>query len=155
MEAVDAALRVAGARRRLAVRREQIVIVDAALAGRPQTLIARLAGVSQPHVSRTLARVRSECGGELRRLHPSALDVIDQHDAGEIDRVEMMRLLHALRFTDGLVADVNGVATDAYIRGSWDDIEHAFQQEKLTYGEYSELFSAHRAREQVTTTASQ
>lgn len=155
MEAIDATLRVAGARRRLAVRREQIAIVDAALAGRPQTLIARLAGVSQPHVSRTLARVKRECGGQLRPLHLSALDVIDHHDAGEIDRVEMMRLLHAVRFTDGVVADVNGVATDAYRRGSWDDIEHAFQQEKLTYGEYSGLFAAHRERQRRATTVVQ
>ena len=143
---VDGELRRAAARRRLAIRRERILIVEAALAGRSQTLIARLAGVSQPHVSRILASVKRDNDGELRQLRLSAPDVIDQRDAGEIDNARMLEQLRDIVHTDGHVAHIGGVAVDAYIRGTWDDIEHAFYEDKLTFDEYSALFAAHRAR---------
>lgn len=83
--------------------------------------------------------------GHLRVEPKSALDIIDERDAGEIDTRMMMRKLGNADYTDGHVPDVDGVATDAYVRGSWDDIEYAFQQDRLTFEQYSELFRAHRA----------
>lgn len=143
---LDAELRQAAARRRLALRRERILIVDAALAGRSQTRIAHLSGVSQAHVSRILAKVKRDNGGKLRHLQLSALDVIDAREAGEIDSSLMMEQLSNTAYTDGIVAHVNGIPTDAYVRGSWDDIEQAFQEDRLTFDEYSALFTAHRSR---------
>lgn len=142
----DAALRKVGAQRRLAAHRERRAIVAAALAGRPQTVIAALLGVSQPHVSRTVAAVKRENNGALRVAPLSVLDIVDERDAGEIDTETMIGRLSAIDYTDGHVPDMNGVPTDAYVRGSWDDIELAYQQDKLTYEEYEQLFRAHRAR---------
>lgn len=143
-DALDRALREAAARRRLAIHRERIVIVDAALAGLSRTRIARLIGVSEPDVSRTLASVKAAHDGHLHPQSLAPLDVIDQRDAGEIDSTLMMERLRTISYTDGHVPMVAGIPTDVYVRGSWDDIEFAFQQDKLTFDEYSALFEAHR-----------
>jgi hypothetical protein len=148
----DAELRKVGAQRRIAAFREQRVIVEATLAGRPQTAIAQLIGVSQPHVSRTIAAIKGLNNGQLQVLPESALIIIDRRDAGEIDTPTMMQALLDLDYTDGYVPDINGVPTDAYERGSWDDIEYAFQQDKLTFEEYSQLFAAHHAHQETAAT---
>ncbi|WP_454793821.1 helix-turn-helix domain-containing protein [Mycolicibacterium lutetiense] len=143
----DAVLRKVGAQRRLAAYRERSVIVAAALAGRPQTAIADLLGVSQPHVSRTLAAVKRENHGALRVAPLSVLDIVDERDAGEIDTDTMLKMLGELDYTEGYVPEIAGVPTDAYVRGTWDDIEFAYQQDKLTYEEFEQLFRTRRTRE--------
>ncbi|CAA0126533.1 Uncharacterised protein [Mycolicibacterium vanbaalenii] len=143
----DAVLRKVGAQRRLVAYRERSVIVAAALAGRPQTAIADLLGVSQPHVSRTLAAVKRENDGVLRVAPLSVSCIVDERDAGEIDTDTMLQMLSELDYTEGYVPEVGGLPTDAYVRGTWDDIEFAYQQDKLTYEEYEQLFRARRARE--------
>ena len=142
----DTELRRVGAQRRLAANRERRLIVKAVQAGHSQTLIAKLIGVSQPQVSRTIAAVKQSNDGVLAVEPESALDIIDMRDAGEIDTAQMLKTLSALDYTEGYVPKWDGVATDAYVRGSWDDIEYAYQQDKLTFEEYSELFHAHRHR---------
>jgi len=139
-------LRKVGAQRRLAAHRELSVIVAATLAGRPQTAIAELLGVSQPHVSRTIAAVKRQNDGVLREAPLSVLDIVDERDAGEIDTATMVETLSAIDHTEGHVPEMNDVPTDAYVRGSWDDIELAYQQDKLTYEEYEQLFQARRVR---------
>ncbi|MFV8054722.1 winged helix-turn-helix domain-containing protein [Mycobacterium sp. 48b] len=140
MPITDEQLRKAGAQRRLAASREQRLIVLAVLAGRSQTVIAKLIGVSQPQISRTIAAVKRQNNGTLKVAPKSALDIIDERDAGEIDTPAMMQALRALNYTHGHVAKVGGVSTDAYARGSWDDIDYAFHEDKLSFAEYSELF---------------
>ncbi|WP_396911746.1 hypothetical protein [Mycolicibacterium sp.] len=93
--------------------------------------------------------MRRQHNGTLRIAPESVLDIIDERDAGEIDTAAMMRALSALDYTDGYVPEIDGVATDAYERGSWDDIEYAYQQDKLTFEEYSQLFRARRARQKT------
>lgn len=146
MPVTDAQLRTAGAQRRLATSREQRLIVSAVLAGRSESEIAQLVGASESHVNRTIAAAKRHNSGLLRVAPESALDVIDQREAGEIDTAAMMQALRELNYTDGHVVRVGGVATDAYERGSWDDIGYAFQQGRLSQQEYSELFGVHRAR---------
>lgn len=143
----DAELRKVGAERRLAEYREKQTIIEAALAGRSQTAIAQLVGVSQPHVSRMITMIRIQNHGELKTLPTTPLVLIDLRDAGRIDTETMMQRLLDLDYTDGYVPEVNGVATDAYERGSWDDIEYAFQQNRLSFEEYSQLLEAHRAKQ--------
>lgn len=143
----DAELRKVGAQRRLAAHRELVAIVAAALAGRTQTAVAELLGVSQPHVSRTLAAVKRENHGVLRVPPTSVLNIVDERDAGEIDTDTMMEMLSELDYAQGYVPEMNGVPTDAYLRGSWDDIEFAYQQDKLADQEYEQLFRASRTRE--------
>ena len=142
-----AELRRIGARRRLAVRQERQAIINATLGGLNQKLIADSLDVSQPHISRTLKAAKRENAGTLREIPPTALDIIDERDAGDISDEQMMQTLKELDYTDGHVPEVNGVATDAYVRGSWDDIEFAFQRDRLTFEEYSELFAARRDRQ--------
>ncbi|OBB14883.1 hypothetical protein A5761_15310 [Mycolicibacterium setense] len=77
--------------------------------------------------------------------------MIDERDAGEIGTAAMMQALRELNYTDGHVVRVGGVATDAYERGSWDDIEYAFQRDRLSFEEYSELFSMQRAGQKAVT----
>jgi len=146
---LDFELRKVGAQRRLAIVRERRLIAAAALDGRSQTMIAKLLGVSQPHVSRTIAGIKRRNDGALRVAPKTALDIVDERDAGEIDTPTMMKALSSIDYTEGYVPEIDGVATDAYERGSWDDIEYAYQQDKLTFEEYSELFRAHRARQKA------
>ena len=142
-----AELQKVGARRRMAVRQERQAIIEAAMGGLNQKLIADSLGVSQPHISRTLKAAKRQNAGTLREIPPTALDIIDERDAGDISDEQMMQRLKELDYTDGHVPDVNDVATDAYVRGSWDDIEFAFQRDRLTFEEYSELFAAHRQQQ--------
>lgn len=146
-QAIDEELRKVGAERRVAAFSEIQMIVEAALAGRPQTVIAQLVGVSQPQVSRTIAAIKRHNHGELKPVPVPPLVIIDRRDAGQIDTPTMMQQLLNLDYTDGYVPEINGVATDAYERGSWDDIEYAFQKNRLTFEEYSKLFEAHRAEQ--------
>lgn len=140
---IDKELRRVGAQKRMADLRERQKIVEAAIAGANQKLIADSLEVSQPHISRLLAAVKRQNAGTLREIPPTALNIIDERDAGEISHEQMMQTLKKLDYTDGHVPEVNGVATDAYVRGSWDDIEFAFQRDRLTFEEYSELLAAH------------
>ena len=142
-----AEMRRIGARRRLTARQERQAIISAAMNGWNQKLIADSLDVSQPHISRTLKAVRLENSGTLREIPATALDIIDERDAGEISGEQMMQKLKELDYIDGGVPEVNGVVTDAYVRGSWDDIEFAFQRDRLTFEEYSELLAAHRDRQ--------
>ncbi|OFB42610.1 hypothetical protein BA059_05050 [Mycolicibacterium sp. (ex Dasyatis americana)] len=73
--------------------------------------------------------------------------MVDERDAGEIDTDTMLKMLSELDYTEGYVPEIAGVPTDAYVRGTWDDIEFGYQQDKLTYEEYEQLFRARRARE--------
>lgn len=70
------------------------------------------------------------------------MQIIDRRDAGEIDTSEMMATLRTWPYTFGRPAVVNGVETDHYRRGSWDDIEFARQQRRLTFEEYADLMQA-------------
>lgn len=140
-------LRMVGAQKRVADFRERQKIVEAAIAGVNQKVIADSLEVSQPHISRLLAAVKRQNAGALREIPPTALEIIDERAAGHISDEQMMQTLKKLDYTDGHVPEVNGVATDAYVRGSWDDIEFAFQRDRLTFEEYSELFAAHRDRQ--------
>jgi hypothetical protein len=86
----------------------------------------------------------------LRLESKSVLDILDERDAGEIDTATMMKRLRAIDYTDGYVPYVNGILTDAYVRGSWDDVKFAYYQDKLTFDEYSELARIRRARNSPT-----
>lgn len=69
-------------------------------------------------------------------------DIVDERDAEEIDTATMLEMLSELDYTEGYVPELDGVPADAYVRGTWDDIEFAYQQDKLTYQEYEQLFLA-------------
>ncbi|AMS02707.1 hypothetical protein BJD55_gp059 [Gordonia phage Yvonnetastic] len=45
------------------------------------------------------------------------------------------------KYTRGYVPEHNGYPTDAYVRGSWDDVEFAFVIGAITFERYCELMA--------------
>jgi hypothetical protein len=123
--------RQVNAQERLAHKRRNRLIRQAARAGKSQVEIAKLAELSQPQVGRILKADDDSA--------ETPMEILDRRDAGEIDSAEMMTILHAWPYSFGHAAVVNGVDTDHYRRGSWDDIARAYQQQRLTFAEYAEL----------------
>jgi hypothetical protein len=123
--------RQVNAQERLAHKRRNRLIRQAARAGKSQVEIAKLAELSQPQVGRILKADDDSA--------ETPMEILDRRDAGEIDSAEMMAILRAWPYSFGHTAVVNGVATDHYRRGSWDDIARAYQQQRLTFAEYAEL----------------
>ncbi|WP_409431006.1 hypothetical protein ACJEIK_02795 [Mycobacterium sp. SMC-16] len=66
-------------------------------------------------------------------------EAIEQRAAGIISTDEMMQSLLSWSYTFGDVARVDGVATDAWIRGDWDCVEMAFYVDKLTDDEFERV----------------
>lgn len=44
------------------------------------------------------------------------------------------------KYTFGYVPDVNGFATDAYVRGTWDEVEDDFLFGRIDFDEYRDKF---------------
>ena len=126
------------ARRRIDDRELDREIYDAARNAhlsqrRISELLAGLA--SQATVQRTLRKL--EDNPELLRETPA--EVIDHRTAGLIDDDEMMDRLMNWSYSFGRVPSVNGVATDAYMSGDWDDVELAFYRGLLSDNEFTRL----------------
>ncbi|MEN2510541.1 hypothetical protein [Gordonia polyisoprenivorans] len=80
---------------------------------------------------------------------PGLLEIIDGRDAGVVTARQMMTQLLAIDYTEGFNPNVNNAASDAYVRGNWDDIEHAFVTRRITYREYETLFRALRSQSET------
>ena len=92
-------------------------------------------GRSQATVQRILRRLTEE---------PSLLDetpaeIIDRRTAGMIDDDDMMERLLNWKYSFGGVVRIDGIATDAYTTGDWDDIEMAFYRGLLSDEEFQAL----------------
>jgi hypothetical protein len=125
--------RQVNAQERLAHKRRNRLIRQAARAGKSQVEIAKLAELSQPQVGRILKADDDSA--------ETPMEIVDRRDAGEIDSDQMMTILRIWPYTFGGTTVVNGVDTDHYQRGSWDDIVRAYQQQRLTFAEYAELMA--------------
>ncbi|MBM7416258.1 MULTISPECIES: helix-turn-helix domain-containing protein [Nocardiaceae] len=125
-----------GALDRLADRKRTRLILGAAASGLPQREISRcLHNVSQTTVNRILAR--AETDPDLDRTTPA--EVIDRYAAGEIDEKDMMETLANWVYTFGGVRSVDGVDTDAYTSGDWDQVERAFYRGLLNDEQFEAL----------------
>ena len=72
--------------------------------------------------------------------------MIDRRAAGLINDETMMdRLLHR-RYSFGHVPSIDGVATDAYIPGNWDEIEMAYYRDLLSEQEFDQLMERQRGQ---------
>lgn len=134
-------LTVAAARQRVCARELERAIYQAATqGGLSQREISELVGIhSQPTVQRNLRRFSEDPS----LLDQTPADVIDQRTAEVIDRDEMMYRLLNWKYSFGAVVHVAGVATDAYGRSSWDDIEAAFYRGLLDDEEFQQLAEQH------------
>jgi transcriptional regulator with XRE-family HTH domain len=137
----QARLAVNAARQRIDERELERAIYHAANhAGLSQRQISDIVGIhSQATVQRILRRVTED---------PSLLDetlpeIIDRRAAGMIDTDDMMKRLLNWKYSFGEVVRVDGVATDAYTTGDWDDIEMAFYRGLLSADEFQALAERH------------
>lgn len=71
-------------------------------------------------------------------------EVIALRAYGALSDEDMMAALLGMRYTFGYVPQVGGVSTDAYERGTWDDVELAYYQGHLSESEFQQLFNAKR-----------
>jgi Homeodomain-like domain len=130
-------LAVKAARQRIDERELEHAIYQAATReGLSQRRISDIVGGrSQATVQRILRRLTED---------PSLLDetpteIIDRRTAGMIDDHDMMERLLNWKYSFGGVVRIDGVATDAYTTGDWDDIEMAFYRRLLSDDEFQAL----------------
>lgn len=111
--------------------------IDAAhRAGLTQRQISDIVGtLSQTTIQRRLRRLSAD--PSLLRETPAEL--IDRRAAGLMDDATMMERLLNWRYDFGHVRTMDGVATDAYVSGDWDDVELAFFLDLLTRKEFARL----------------
>ena len=96
-------------------------------------------GVSQSTVQRTLRRITADPS----LLEETPGEVIDQRAAGMIGDQEMMDNLLDRTYSFGRVPSIDGVATDAYIPGDWDEVETAYYRDLLSDEEFDQLMERH------------
>jgi hypothetical protein len=129
-------LQRAAASRRLTERQLYRAIFHAVQDGLTQRQISDIVGsLSQASVQRLIQRVAAD--PELMRETPA--EIVDRRAAGLIDDELMMSALMKWTYSTGYVPSINGVSTDAYITGDWDDIELAYYRELLSDKEFHQL----------------
>jgi hypothetical protein len=129
------------ARQRLCERDLEREIYGAAvLHGLTQRQISELVG----HQSQaTIQRILRRFADDPTLLDVTPAEIIDRRTAGLITAEQMMHHLLGATFSVGQVVRINGVATDAYISGDWDDVETAFYRGQLTDDEFQRLADQH------------
>ena len=134
-------LKAGAARQRVDERELEREIYRAAYhAGISQRQISDIVGIhSQATVQRILRRLSEDPA--LREERPA--EVIDRRAAGLIATEDMMNRLLNWRYSFGGVVRVDGVATDAYASGDWDEIELAFYRGLLADEEFDALAARH------------
>lgn len=128
------------ARLRLNNRELLRVVARARKAGMRQRAIEQHLDVSQTTVHRLLRQTTEN----PETLDPTPAEIIDRRTAGQISTEQMMEQLLGWNFTFGTVPALEGVATDAYEPGSWDEIERAFYRGQLTEDELAQLMDKNK-----------
>ncbi len=139
----DALQRLAAgaARQRVAEKDLDREIYQAAQEGLSQREISDVVGSrSQATVQRILRRLSNDPS----LLEETPAEVIDRRAAGLIDSDYMMDRLLNWTYSFGDVPSIEGVATDAYISGDWDEIEVAYYQNRLSDQEFDQLMERQR-----------
>ncbi|ALM18952.1 hypothetical protein [Mycobacteroides abscessus] len=123
-------LTIAAAHQRLCRRELERAIYRAARhAGLTQRQISDIVGsYSQATIQRIIRRMALDPS----LLEESPTDTVDRRAAGLITDEEMMNKLLHRNYGFGAAVRIDGVVTDAYARGTWDDIEMAYYQRLLT-----------------------
>lgn len=115
-------------------------LAHANLAGLVQREMTAIVGVSQSTIHRLLRRIADD--PDVLEVTPT--EVIDRRTAGRTTSEEMMRTLLNWPYTFGHVPDSSGTSTDAYVPGSWDEIERAYYRGHLSDDELAQLMARHR-----------
>lgn len=130
---IERQLRAISPRAELAQLEKIRAVLAAAEAGWSQRDIARRVGVEQPEISRLLkkARLRPDVCERTPR------EVVLRYAVGELTHEQMMDELEHWDYTFGGIPE-DDPAADAYVRGSWDQIERA--GDLLSDDDYQRLF---------------
>jgi hypothetical protein len=91
-------------------------------------------------VQRTLRRITADPS----LLEETPGEVIDRRAAGMIDDQVMMDNLLDRTYSFGRVPSIDGVATDAYMPGDWDEVETAYYRDLLSDEEFDQLMEQQR-----------
>ncbi|GAA4470740.1 hypothetical protein GCM10023094_00270 [Rhodococcus olei] len=105
----------------------------------------RISAIVGKHSQATIQRILVRFSDDPSLLEETPAEVIDKRAAGLIDDDAMMDRLLNWRYTFGRVPYVDGVATDAYTSGDWDDIEQAYYLDRLTDDEFARLVERNKA----------
>jgi hypothetical protein len=112
--------------------------------GVSQRQISEVVGsLSQATVQRILIRIKEDPS----LLEETPAEVIDRRTAGVINDEAMMDNLLHRTYSFGHVPSIDGIATDAYIPGDWDEIETAYYRDLLSEQEFDQLME--RQRDQI------
>ncbi|WP_166904735.1 winged helix-turn-helix domain-containing protein [Mycobacterium sp. DL440] len=115
---------------------EREIYCAAVIHGLTQRQISGLVGnLSQPTIQRILRRFAED----TTQLDVKPAEIIDQRTAGMITTDEMMEQLVGTTCSFGEVIRIDGVASDAYTAGDWDDIEAAYYRGQLCDEEFRRL----------------
>jgi hypothetical protein len=129
-------VKCAAARRRLDEREIYRAMDRAVRIGLSQRQISDIIGtLSQATVQRIIRRLAAN--PSLLRETPA--EVIDRRAAGLIDDQDMIERLTKWQYSFGAVPRIDGVATDAYTTGDWDEVESAYYRGLLSDEEFAEL----------------
>jgi transcriptional regulator with XRE-family HTH domain len=134
-------LAVGAARQRIDERELERAIYQAANhAGLSQRQISDIVGI---HSQATVQRILRRLTEDPSLLDETPAEIIDRRAAGMIDDHDMMERLLKWKYSFGGVVRIEGVATDAYTTGDWDDIEMAFYRGLLSDDEFHALATRH------------
>lgn len=129
------------ARKRVDERELERAIYQAANhAGLSQRQISDIVGI---HSQATVQRILRRLTEDPSLLDETPAEIIDRRAAGMIDDRSMMERLLNWKYSFGGVVRIDGVATDAYTTGDWDDIEMAFYRGLLSDDEFQALAARH------------
>ncbi|WP_345312451.1 hypothetical protein [Gordonia alkaliphila] len=118
-------------------RRVRAIVTGVTEEGMSQSEVAVLAEISQAQVSRII----KAAGADM--LTPTPNEIIDERDAGEIDDAEMLARLIEIDCTYNQYPDGGNAAVDAFVPGTWNQIESAFHGGRITYEQYRLIVQAH------------
>ena len=93
-------------------------VVKASESGMSRTEIAAALQVTQPVVHRMLKKARRDPNG----LQRTAREVALEYAAGEITHETMISELSARDYTHGYALEPHSPVSDAYVRGTWDEV---------------------------------
>lgn len=72
-------------------------------------------------------------------MHQTPAELIDRRAAGLNTEAQMTNTLLDWNYTFRAVARVNGIATDGYETGDWEDIELAYCRNLISDNEFQQL----------------
>lgn len=141
-DAAKAPLLRAIARRRLADLELNRAIVRAFRDGMSESQIGAIVGT---HSEAAIHRILRRCSEDPSILAESPAEVIDQRAAGFIGDTLMMERLLSWPYSFGHTVVIDGVPTDAYAGGDWDEVERAYYCGRLTDAEFVKLAEQNKA----------